>query len=390
MMPDASDNLYSQREPRLSLADEIARDARAVPAFDGNLQQQLRIMRRRRIWMLRIVVTIALIYTIGLTAFIAVIMSHRTNGRATAAAATNEPLSRKLAGKSGAAADNLADIRRSIQKWKASSEQLREARTWVQKDRRDTATVILKQAVTDDPANVALQFELGQLYLEQGDFERARELLLRVLRVEPQHKGARQMLAAAYSHLGQHEQALALANWILEDDPDDEEVQRIAGLAHLQANRLNEAMLHFRKWLVLSPDKVEAQKQYADVLMRLQEYDKAAGLYEDILKKKSTDAEVYQHLAICYAKLMHGEQTVATMVQALYIVGTPSVAKWFKDPGFDNVRTNKLFSLLERQVTAPTMAGKATQAGETLLDLNSIIDEKRLKQIQSEIKSSSQ
>ena len=389
-MPDASDNLYSQREPRLSLADEIARDARAVPAFDGNLQQQLRIMRRRRIWMLRIVVTIALIYTIGLTAFIAVIMSHRTNGRATAAAATNEPLSRKLAGKSGAAADNLADIRRSIQKWKASSEQLREARTWVQKDRRDTATVILKQAVTDDPANVALQFELGQLYLEQGDFERARELLLRVLRVEPQHKGARQMLAAAYSHLGQHEQALALANWILEDDPDDEEVQRIAGLAHLQANRLNEAMLHFRKWLVLSPDKVEAQKQYADVLMRLQEYDKAAGLYEDILKKKSTDAEVYQHLAICYAKLMHGEQTVATMVQALYIVGTPSVAKWFKDPGFDNVRTNKLFSLLERQVTAPTMAGKATQAGETLLDLNSIIDEKRLKQIQSEIKSSSQ
>lgn len=389
-MPDASDNLYSQREPRLSLADEIARDARAVPAFDGNLQQQLRIMRRRRIWMLRIVVTIALIYTMGLTAFIAVIMSHRTNGRATVAAATNEPLSRKLAGKSGAAADNLADIRRSIQKWKASSEQLREARTWVQKDRRDTAAVILKQAVTDDPADVALQFELGQLYLEQGDFERARELLLRVLRVEPQHKGARQMLAAAYSHLGQHEQALALANWILEDDPDDEEVQRIAGLAHLQANRLNEAMLHFRKWLVLSPDKVEAQKQYADVLMRLQEYDKAAGLYEDILKKKSTDAEVYQHLAICYAKLMHGEQTVATMVQALYIVGTPSVAKWFKDPGFDNVRTNKLFSLLERQVTAPTMAGKATQAGETLLDLNSIIDEKRLKQIQSEIKSSSQ
>jgi tetratricopeptide (TPR) repeat protein len=290
----------------------------------------------------------------------------------------------------GAPADNLAEIRLSIQKWKATSEQLREARTWIQKDRRDMASDVLKQALADNPSDAAVLFELAKLYFEQGAFERAHELLLRVLSVEPQHKNARQMLAAAYSRLGQHEQALALANWILEDDPDAEEAHRIAGLANLKANRLNEAMIHFRKWLVLSPDKVEAQKQYADVLMRLQEYKQAAGLYEEILQKKSTDAEVYQQLAICYAKLMRVEQTVATMVQALYVVGTPSVGKWFKDPGFDGVRTNKLFMVLERQITAPTMAGKAAQAGETLLDLNTVIDEKHLQQVQSEIKSKSQ
>lgn len=386
-MKEGSDSFYSRREERPSLADEIERDHRTVSGVDGGLRKQLKAMRLRRLWMQRVVITVALLYTMGLTAFIAVIMSHGEKRGASSASRSVVGTAPSQAGShSIAAVYSIKEIRSLVQKWEKLGDQLHEAHAWMQKGRRDMAGAILQEALKDNPDNGDVLLELAQLAFEQGAFDRSRVLLQRVLNIDPQHKKACQMLADTYSHLGQHEQALVLADWILAGDSEAVEAHRVAGLAHEKAKRLNQAAVHFRKWSALAPDNLEAQKQYAAVLMSLQEFEKAGNLYAAILRKTPNEMDAYRQLAVCYAKQMQVEKTVATMIQALYVVGAPNVTKWFKDPAFDNIRTNKLFVVLERQVAMPAMSGKMTQAGEVQLNLDATFDQKRMQQLQDALK----
>lgn len=384
-MKDVFGSLYSHREQRPSLADEIEREKKIAPIFGGDLLGQLRSMRRRRTVMRRVILTVALIYAAGLAAFIAMIVMRNSVDRT--GPVSPQALAEKNPKSSPAplALDNPKNLRQAVMQWRDAGEQLKEARIWIQKGRYDTATSLLQQTLSTNPNHIDVLFELAQLFNQQGAYDRARDLLPRVIALDPQRKAAIQMLAAIYSRSEQHEQALILANWLLESDADCAEAHRVAGLAYLKTNRLDLALVHFRKWVTMEPDNLVAQKQYADVILSLKEYDKAGTLYEAILKKKPDEADAYRQLAICYAKTTKVDQTVATLIQAIYVVGATKVTAWFKDPGFESVRNQKLFALLERQMVAPHPERHIADGGAAgRVEAN--IDLRRLEQIQAMLK----
>lgn len=383
-MKDVPGNLYTHRESRPSLADEVERD-KEPSMFGGEMLRQLTGIRKRRIWVRRLMVIVALAYGAGLAAFIAMILmrnSAERGGRQAVVTAenTNRPPVAPVVQVYDAKAMRLA-----IQQWKETGEKLHEAHQWMQKGRQDTARTLLQDILTANPYHAEALFEAAQLSFQQGANEHASELLQRLLTVDPQRKAAAQMLATVYSRAGQHEQALSLANWIMETDPECAEAHRIAGVAALQAKRLDLALVHFRKWSLAEPENLVAQQQYADVLLDLKDYDKARALYEGILKKKPDEADAYRQLAVCYAKQALVDQVVATMIQAIYNVGAAKVATWFKDPGFESVRNQKLFVQLERQVTMPQMSGRVNQpSASDSMDMGAELQ--RIQQMQAVIK----
>jgi len=381
-MSDESDNLYAQREQRPSLADEIEQASHTqLSPLGVNVRKKIRAMRRRQLWIHRLALGGAVVYALGLTAFILVLNFRRP------AAGTPPPISVPAVKSALVIASRPAsDVRVAIQKWKDDAERLQTARVWIQKGRLDAAHDLLQAALDDNPENVEVLFELAQVTFDQGANERARELLQRVLWANPNHKTAPQMLATVYSRLGQDEPALALAQWVLEADPDSAGAHRIAGIAQLKAHRFDQAAIHFHKWAALEPDNPVALKQYADVLMELKEYDKAASFFEKILLKKNDEADAYRQLAICYAKQLQVNKAVETMTQAMSILGSSKVAAWFKDPGFDSIRAQNLFALLEHEITRPNLAGTPTHANETVIDMNTVFDQKHLQQIQDSLK----
>jgi tetratricopeptide (TPR) repeat protein len=383
-MSDVPGNLYSHREQRPSLADECDRDKHVSPIFGGDLLKQLRFMRRRRTVVRRIMLVVALVYAAGMAAFIALLVLRNSVDRTKLTAAeANVTKSQPAASTSAALAPKA--MRQAIQQWRDAAERLREARVWIQKGRHDTASALLQGLLADNPNNSEALFELAQIYFQQND-DRARDLVQRLLIIEPQRKAATQMLATLYSRSGQHEQALALANWMLDLDPDSTEAHRVAGWAYLQTNRLDLAAVHFRKWVTADPDNMAAQKQYADVLLAQNEVEKARAIYEVILKKKPDEADTYRQLAICFARKTMVEQSVSTMIQAIYVIGAPKVATWFKDPGFESVRHQKLFALLEKQVTMPQMNAHVVQQPGAQVGPNANFDLRRLEQVQAMLK----
>jgi hypothetical protein len=120
--------------------------------------------------------------------------------------------------------------------------------------------------------------------------------------------------------------------------------------------------------------------------MHLKQYGKAADLYDNILKKKAVEADAYRQLAICYAEQTQVDKTVETLTQALALLGAPLVTTWFKDPGFDTVRTHSLFATFERNATRPVLGAKPAQTGETTINMNSVFDTKRMQQVQGMLK----
>lgn len=385
-MKDVSGNLYTHREPRPSLADEIAQEKSNPALFGGDLLKQLKGMRKRRVVVRRVILVVALVYAAGLAAFIALILMRHSAERSAGQALAANTVTNPSPAQSAVTASDPKAMRLTIQRWKDASDKLSEARLWVQKGRLDTAEALLQEVLAANPYHSEALFESAQLYFQQNANDRARDVLQRLLTVDPQRKAAVQMLATVFSRTDQQDQALALANWIMETDPECTEAHRIAGVAARKAQRLDLALVHFRKWAAAEPENISAQKQYADVLLDLKEYDKASALYEGILKKKPDEADAYRALAVCFAKKTMVEQVVATMIQAVYNVGPAKVAPWFKDPGFEPVRQQKLFVLLERQVSMPQLSGKAAQShiSDSQLDLG--VELQRIQQMQSMLK----
>ena len=383
-MKHTSGSLYAQREERLSLAEEMERHKGVPSVWSGDLQKKMNRIRSRHLWLRRFALAVVLLYALGLTAFITMIMFRGKPSRASSAPVASSPTTTQAKPPVLAKPDpySVGGLHLAIQNWKDAGDRLRDARTWTQKNRRDMAAALLQEGLKDSPENVALLFELAQLNFDKRDFARTRELLQHVLCIEPNHKTAGQMLATTYLFLGLHEQALTLADWILEGAPDSDVAHRVAGLAQLKAKRLDQAVIHFRKWVARAPNDQDAQRQYADTLMGLKDYEKAGAIYENLLKNNSAMAEVYHQLAICYAQRAMVDKSVATLTQALCVIGAPQVATWFKDSGFDGIRTHKLFTVFERQVITPTLATKAMPSGETRVDLESTFDQKGMKQLQ--------
>lgn len=385
-MKDSSGNLYTHREARPSLADEIAHERDEGSIFGGDLLRQLKGMRKRRALLRRIMVVVALLYAAGLAAFIALILMRNSAEKSSRRASVVPALTNQHPARPDAVVTDPKAIRLAVQQWKSAGEKLHEARLWIQKGRRDMAVAQLDEILTLNPYNSEVLFEAAQLAFQQGANDRARDLLQRLLMVDPHRKAAVQMLATVFSRTAQHEQALSLATWIMDSDPDCAEAHRIAGLAALDVKRLDLALVHFRKWATLVPDSVDAQKQYADVLLSLKDYGKAGAIYEGILKKKPDEADAYRQLAVSFAKQTMVEQTVSTMIQAIFNVGASKVAPWFSDPAFESVRHQKLFALLERQVTTPQLSAKVGQSSGVGMSMDLGQELHRIQQMQSMLK----
>ena len=380
-------NLYAQREQRPSLRDEAAQDSRLPASLQkNNFRQQIYAIRRRHIWLQRLVVVGIVLYAVGLTVFILTLKFGPAKSRGVhdlsldPIPVVSPPVTKVIRSVSSLSGDIQADI----QKWKNAGERLQEARAWIQKGRLDIARNTLEAALADNPENVELLFELAQLTFAQGTDKRACDLLQHVARINPERKLVPQMLADVYNRLGQYEAALALAHWILEGNPDSAAAHQIAGTAELKAHRLEQAVGHFRKWSALEPDNLTALRQYAELLTALKDYAKAGDLYEKILKKEPDDGEIYHQLAMCYARQVQAAKTVATLTQAMSVVGAFRIAAWIKEPGFDAIRKHDLFSVFERELAhTADSRGRGGGASEPENSISTGPDMNRMAEIQA-------
>jgi cytochrome c-type biogenesis protein CcmH/NrfG len=104
--------------------------------------------------------------------------------------------------------------------------------------------------------------DLGVLYYNQGDKEKALDHYEQAVRLEPQNSNFMKNLADFYFvESGRIEDALALYNQVLENDAGDVEALMAIGLICEAVDRREDAGHFFSRVLEHEPWNVEAQKR---------------------------------------------------------------------------------------------------------------------------------
>ncbi|MBN2055145.1 sulfatase-like hydrolase/transferase [bacterium] len=99
----------------------------------------------------------------------------------------------------------------------------------------EEGAALLEKLVEEDPGNSRFLMELGDVYTDLGQYERAEELLIRALQLRAQDAGLEYLLGLCYESWGKPDRALAHYDKALAMDEDHFLTQFHVGLLSLQA-----------------------------------------------------------------------------------------------------------------------------------------------------------
>jgi tetratricopeptide (TPR) repeat protein len=236
-------------------------------------------------------------------------------------------------------------------------------------DRADSAIYAYKQALAQDSSYAPAHVWLGQLYKDQGDYQRALEhtrraltldstnlqyrffvgtLLLRtdrpkeaiahleqVARAQPYHYAAHYNLGRAYARLGQEEQAqeyLAVADTLQQaqskiarletmarENPDQPKHWLDLAQALQDVGRLQHARKAYNIALSMVPGNVGIRNNLANIALALGDTTGAISRYKDILRRDSAQADIWLNLGVVYAQTGKRQEAIEAWRQALRI-----------------------------------------------------------------------
>lgn len=250
--------------------------------------------------------------------------------------------------------DTQADqwARKSVRLWAQWNGLMREANSLVKEGKYDEAINRLENVAANKPFLVEINLLLGKLYYQTQDYDRAQDVLMRVLDAQPQDPTAQMMLATVYSLKRNDAAALALAEWILENQPDSIRAHRMAANAYIRTDRLNLAMNHLRKLATLEPHNVEARNNLGIAYLKLGQVESAIDQLADLARMNMANAVTYYNLAAAYAGKGAGLQAVECLKQASAAVGPGMVQMWISSSAFDPLRRDQLFEAFQRSIEA--------------------------------------
>ena len=123
-------------------------------------------------------------------------------------------------------------------------------------------------------------FEAAVQAFQNQHYEAAVDLLQRVVKLDPKHKGAWDDLGDAYMHLGETDKAIAAFKQQIENNAYDEFAYNSLGLAYEQQGRYQDAIQQFQKQIEINPLDAYAhgnlgrlylgQKKFAEAIPELQ------------------------------------------------------------------------------------------------------------------------
>lgn len=245
--------------------------------------------------------------------------------------------------------DETAWVLATIQTGNRSDYAIEEAERLL-KDRLVTqAERSLTLTLTQAPDVAEVHLMLAKVYVEKAEYNKAKESLRNVLEREPGNTKARILLATILSSQGNYEASLAVAHWILKEDPYRVEAHRVASKAYLNTERPALAIPHLRRIVNLAGDDILAENTLAMAYCRTGFYDKATQLLVRGLERDRSNSVTYYNLSICYAYQHRTEELIETLDEAITGFGKSFVQTWLESRDYDAVREDPKFNaFLER------------------------------------------
>lgn len=200
---------------------------------------------------------------------------------------------------------------------------------------REKAETYLKKAVQIDPNDFESHMSLGIIFTLKGNYDKAIEEYTTAVKINPESPRALKGLGSVLTWRAQYKEAIEVLKRAIEISPDDTFALISLGEAYSGNRMYEEAIAAYNKAIEIEPDNIqshqglasayedkglyeEAIKEYekaneiikgnfysrdiAEIYTEQGEYDKAIGIYKELLQDSPQDAYLHHSLAYTYAK----------------------------------------------------------------------------------------
>jgi Flp pilus assembly protein TadD len=167
-------------------------------------------------------------------------------------------------------------------------------------------------------------YNLGNAYLENGDFGRAVELFTRAAETDPELLQAHHNLSLALLRAGRGTEAIENLRRVLEEDPDNTELLSILAYGHYVLGDMAQALAGYERVLELNPGQREIRYNVAMIHWKEGRYDEASEEFLELVREDVEDEEFFDSLYnLGSLSLEKGEPELAASYLSSYLEWRP-------------------------------------------------------------------
>jgi len=192
------------------------------------------------------------------------------------------------------------------------------------KNNLDSAEFYLKKTLKQAPdsqLNPFLLNNLGTIQRRMGKKEDALTAYNAALAQYPKNPVFLESRASLFSELGQTRNAIIDYTTLLEEQPENAEILYQRGLLYLNIKNSDLAEADFNRMLELNPDGLYARIGFAALYKLRGQYEESEKLYNYLIDKEPTRAELYAGRAELYLMLDKPGKAASDATNALRLAG---------------------------------------------------------------------
>jgi len=158
---------------------------------------------------------------------------------------------------------------------------------------------------------------------ENEHYETAVDLLERVVKLDPKHKGALVDLGDAYMHLGQTDKAIAAFKQQIENNAYDAFAYNSLGLAYERQGRYVDAVQQFQKQIEVNPLDPYAHASLGDLYVKQKKFDEAVPELQKAVDIQPKNPLLEISLGQSYIATNQTDKGMAAFEKAISLAPTP-------------------------------------------------------------------
>lgn len=234
-----------------------------------------------------------------------------------------------------------------------------DARRFARSGNTIAAETKFAEAARLTPNVFTLLQEWANVLRENKKWVEARDILIRAVSMAPESTGVRMALADTYAQLRQNDDALAMAEWVLEDQPYAEEAHRIAAEISVLRGQHEKAMRHWQKLVSLDSNNHAAENNLGVAFMALNRIDDALKAFNNVMRDEPGNSQAYYYMTQAFIQSERWDEAVSTLTRSVDRFGYAFVQSWTMGSEFDPIRDQAAFARLfaqESNVATPPPA----------------------------------
>ncbi len=157
----------------------------------------------------------------------------------------------------------------------------------------------------------ALDFTLGNLYFETGDFQGAIRQYLTSIQKLPNFERAYSLLGKVHVRIGEMDKAVPYLVKTIELGGADSDIYGLLGYCYLNQEKFDSALSAYEQGLLYDPNNTDWKLGKAQALLILQKWRESIGIFEELIAKFPDKAEYWLLQANAYLGIRDTAQSAA-------------------------------------------------------------------------------